>query len=297
MDNQIKTIKEDKISGSLLITQHVLKYVSEILSCQIETKSDLEEIFAEIQSGIKTVVKKHSHMVLLRKTGNNFLIYFKRMITSGKDRKEILGQALGRLEHMKTEMTENVKKITHAGSRIIANSNKIMTISNSTLVKEILLTAEAQKRKFEVFCLKSHPADEGIELARTLAERGIKTTIIADAEMGLFMPEMNLVIIGADRIYGEGFVNKSGTLPLCITAKNFNIPVYLAAETTKILHESERSIKQNEENSDEICTIKHENISVRNIYYEKIPLKFIHKIICENSVFETHEFSKWYLEE
>ena len=102
---------------------------------------------------------------------------------------------------------------------------------------------------------------------------------------------------GADRIYEDGFVNKAGTLPLCLTAKHFNVPVYLAAETTKILSLSERAIKNPEFPSEEIYKPKSKNLTVKNFYFEKIPLNLTQKVICENSLFETHEFINWYLKE
>ncbi|RQV95189.1 MAG: hypothetical protein EH224_08150 [Calditrichaeota bacterium] len=292
----IDTIEQDRQSGSNAITQNALEYLKNRLNEELENSTELDQIFDDLQSNVKRLLKKHIHMASLRKITNTFFLHFKRILNSDKDRSEILNLAIAKIEQLESDILKNAKKIAQVGSRIIANSNKIMTISNSSMVKELFLTANAQKRKFEVFCLKSHPPDEGLEFAYSLANEGIETTIIADSEMGIFMPDVNLVLVGADRIYEDGFINKSGTLPLCAVAGYFNVPVYLVAETQKILLEVEKSIRFNSEDSSEIFQSKSKNISVRNVYFEKIPLDFIHKVICEEGVFEAHEFKKWYLE-
>ena len=125
-------------------------------------------------------------------------------------------------------------------------------------------------------------------------KKGVKVTIVADSQAGSIMDNMNIVLLGADRLYEDGFVNKSGTLAVCLLAKHFNVPVYLAVETIKILKESERSIKPVERDPAEVYK-GNKNIDVYNSYYEKIPLKLVDKVICEEGVFETTDFLSWYL--
>jgi len=293
----IENILNDNQSGSFTITLDTLNLYSSILE---ESKNDsraIGDLYKQLQSISKSLIKQQPNMVLLRKSSTNFLLYFKRLINSDKAAEEIYETLENRLDSIIRGLNENMDKIAQSGARIIANTNKIMTYSNSTLVRKILLTAHSQKRKFEVFCLKSHPPDEGVAIAEFLSGHGIKTTLIADSEVGIFMPEMNLVLVGADRLFDEGFVNKAGTLPLCLTARSFNIPVYLAAETSKILPEEDRAIKNLEYPGDEIYNGPGKNLIVKNIYYEKIPLNLVHKIVCEDSVFEMHEFVNWYLKE
>ena len=297
MSVDIDIILNDNQSGSVTLTLNTLKLYREYLNEMVSASKNLDDIFNKFQDVSKKIMKKQPNMVLLRKSTNTILIYFKRLVKSNKETEQIIKAVEKKIQSIEQEIDTRIKKIGSTGSKIIAPTNKIMTISNSTLVKKIFETANNHKRKFEVYCCKSHPPDEGISLAEALNKMGIKTTIISDSQMGVFMPDMNLVLIGADRIYDNGFVNKAGTLALCLIAKYYNIPVYLAADTTKILPESERIIKLTSQNKKEVYSGGRKNIFIENVYYEKVPIDVIHKVICEDSVFDTIDFINWYLKE
>lgn len=297
MSSDINKILNDNRSGSLTITKMALDLYRSIFKEAKSGSDDLETIYKNLQNASRTLIKHQPNMVLLRRTSNNLLIYFKRLLKSDKEPAYILDTVEKKINLIEQDIDSRVDKIAHDGSRLITNFNKVMTFSNSTVVKKLILAAAAQKKRFEVYCLKSHPPDEGVDLAEFLTDKGIKTTLISDAEAGVFMSDMNMVMLGADRLFENGFVNKTGTLPLCLTAKFFSIPVYLAVETAKILSESERAIKQTPQQNSEIYQGKKKKLSVKNIYFEKIPLDFVHKVISDEGVFETDEFINWYLKE
>ncbi|MBD3225681.1 MAG: hypothetical protein GF313_13210 [Caldithrix sp.] len=295
--NKLDELLNDNQSGSHIINEISLKLLSEQLEELQPQTDDLETLYKSVQATSKSILKQHPTMTLIRKSHNSFFNYFKRLLKTDKEDADVLQSLQEKIEQIIDELAHKRKKIITTGSRIIANSNKVMTISNSNLVKDIISKAQYQKRRFEVYSLISQPPGEGIQLARECDQNGIRTTVIADSQMGVFMEEMNLVIIGADRIYEDGFINKSGTLPLCLVANHYNVPVYLVSETDKILLESQRSIKQKQQNTREVFIPDSGNIHVDNFYFERIPLSCIHKVICEDGAFETFEFIDWYLKE
>ena len=294
MSLDISDILNDNRSGSFTITTNSLKRYLDYIKEEMATDTSLDVIFENIQDAAKDLVKSQPNMALIRRTNYAFVAYFKRFLKSDKSRKEILKMMLDKLQSTQKEMDDNLKTIAESGSRLITNFNKVLTYSSSTIVRHILDNAEKFKRKYELFCLKSDPPNEGIELAETMNKKGVKVTIVADSQAGSIMDNMNIVLLGADRLYEDGFVNKSGTLAVCLLAKHFNVPVYLAVETIKILKESERSIKPVERDPAEVYK-GNKNIDVYNSYYEKIPLRLVDKVICEEGVFETTDFLSWYL--
>jgi translation initiation factor 2B subunit (eIF-2B alpha/beta/delta family) len=296
MSLDISEILGDNTSGSFTITRNSLTKYIEYLKGETDSKTDLESLFEEIQNAAKELVKSQPNMALIRRTNYSFVSYFKRFLKSEKSRKDVIKMMIAKLQETEKELNENLKAISEYGSRLITNFNKILTFSSSTMVRQIFEKADDFKRKFEVYCLKSDPPLEGVMLAEHLSKRDIKTTIVADSQAGAVMNDMNMVLVGADRLYENGFVNKAGTLAVCLLARHYNVPVYLAVETIKILKESERSIKQVEGDKAEVYTGK-KNIDVYNGYYEKIPLDLVNKVICEEGVFETSDFLSWYLGE
>jgi translation initiation factor 2B subunit (eIF-2B alpha/beta/delta family) len=297
MQNEINSILQENHAGSVIIARRALQLYLKLVRESAGRKEYPDQLYQTLQETSKVLIKGQPNMALIRRNANNLLLYLKRLIRSTKDFDEVFEAAQNKIRSIEAEIEHNIERIAQFGAKVIAPMNKIMTISNSTMVQHVFLTAEAQKRRFEVFCLKSHPPDEGIDLAEFLAGRGLAVTLIADAEMASFIPHMNLVMIGADRLVADGFVNKSGSLPLCLTARYFNIPVYMACETAKILSEKERSIKFHPRNASEVYQGNSPGLAVQNIYYEKIPLNLVHKIICEEGVFETKEFINWHLKE
>jgi len=296
MSLDISDILSDNTSGSFTITSNSLTKYIEYLKKEKDNNTDLEILFENIQNAAKDLVKSQPNMALIRRTNYSFVSYFKRFLKSDKSRKEVIKMMISKLQATEKELNGNLKTIAEYGSRLITNFNKILTFSSSTIVMHIFKNADNFKRKFEIFCLKSDPPQEGVQLAELMSKRGIKTTIVADSQAGVVMDDMNIVLLGADRLYENGFVNKAGTLAVCLLAKQFNIPVYLAVETIKILKESERSIKQVERHPAEVYS-GDKNIDVYNGYYEKIPLDLVNKVICEEGVFETSDFLSWFLGE
>lgn len=296
MNLDIKDLLDDNKSGSYTITANTLNLFKKYILIQKKSEIDIDTVFGEVHSAVKILLRHQPNMVLLRKSCNSVVSHFKRILKTSRERCELLDAVEKRIEAILQELESNVENISLNGAKIITNFNKIMTISNSTIVNFVLKKADSQKRKFELYCLKSSPPTEGVLFAENMNKCGIKTTLVPDSQAGIVLSDMNMVLIGADRLYEGGFVNKSGTLALCLLARHYNVPVYLAVETLKILKESEHSIKQTDGDPNEVYNSKN-GISVINRYYEKIPLNLVSKVISEEGVFETPEFTSWYLGE
>lgn len=297
MANLHKQILEDNVSGSLTITLHTLQVFGKYLDACQHQSSTPAKCYQDLQNVSKEILKSQPNMVALRRNVYNFLSHYKRQLANKSSAEQIYLSCRQKLEQLQANLHSNLDKIAALGSKLIVNSNRIMTISHSTAVRTLLTQAQQAKKRFRVFALKSHPPDEGVVMAEYLTAQKIKTTLISDAEMGLFMKDMNMVLVGADRVYGDGFVNKTGTLPLLLTASHFNVPVYLVFDTGKILSEQDRAVKFVERSLDEIYDDREngKELQVRNYYFERIPLDLVTKIICEEGVYNTAEFVDWYL--
>jgi translation initiation factor 2B subunit (eIF-2B alpha/beta/delta family) len=221
----------------------------------------------------------------------------KRLLKSQKSIEDIKKASQSKIEEILKVAESKKKKIGNIGAKLIFNHSKILTISSSSLIKEIFSSAHQLKRKFTVYCLESRPNNEGHALASFLAKKGIPSVLTTDAMMGQVLGEVNMVLSGADRLYESGFVNKTGTLPLAIVSKTYQIPFYIAAETDKILKEIDRSLRFYPQDPKEVYNSKQKNLTISNLYFEAITFDYVSKIICEDGVFDTNEFVNWYLED
>lgn len=70
-----------------------------------------------------------------------------------------------------------------------------------------------------------------------LMEAGIPCTPILDSAVGLVMPTVNTVLVGAEGVFESGgILNSLGTSTLAMTAKACNKPFYVCAETCVPVH-------------------------------------------------------------
>jgi methylthioribose-1-phosphate isomerase len=109
---------------------------------------------------------------------------------------------------------------------------------------------EAQKRGIDVHVWvdETRPRNQGASLtAWELTQSGIKHTIIADNTGGHLMQHgmVDMVIVGADRVSANGDVaNKIGTYLKALSAKDNNIPFYVAIPASTFDFEIKDGIKE-----------------------------------------------------
>lgn len=130
-------------------------------------------------------------------------------------------------------------KIGSLGAGLIKDGDKIMVHCNAGALATsgigtalgILYTAKKMGKKFSVYSCETRPLLQGARLTTwELTKNGIETYAICDNMAATFMPEMDLVIVGADRIARNGdTANKIGTRGLAIIARYYRVPFYVAA--------------------------------------------------------------------
>ncbi len=295
MGKAVDLIKNDNFSGSFKLSQKSLLVLSDFLQESKEkTPEKLVDAFGKFA---KEIIKSQPNMVAIRKKVTGIVYHTKRLLKAGKSVEEIKLASEIKIENVVNASEQNRKKIGSIGAKLVLNNSKVLTISASSLVKGIFIAAHKMNRKFTVYCLESRPQNEGHVLAEELSKEGIACVLITDAMMGQALQDVNMIITGADRISESGFVNKSGTLPLAIASKTFQVPLFLAAETDKILKEIDRSIRFYPQDPAEIYSGKNKMLTVSNYYFESISFDYVSKVICEDGVFDTNEYITWYLKD
>lgn len=193
---------------------------------------------------------------------------------------QVTCQFLERLECSK-------QKIASIGSKRISNNSKVLTHCHSSTVTNMLRKANLEGKTFEVICTESRPVFQGRITAKEMLEYGIKTTLIVDSAVRLFMNEIDLVVVGADAITSEGnVINKIGTSMVALAAKEARTPFYVVSELLKfdpltILGDYERI---EERNPKEVWSNHPSGLFVRNPAFDVTRREFIHGIISEEGV-------------
>jgi methylthioribose-1-phosphate isomerase len=139
------------------------------------------------------------------------------------------------------------EEIGRHGAKLIRNGMKILTHCNAGWLAFVdigtatapMYAAQAQGKKFHVFCDETRPRSQGATLtAWELAQQKISHQIIADNAAGHLMQrgEIDLVIVGSDRTLGRTgeVANKIGTYTKAVLAARHGIPFYVAIPLSTI---------------------------------------------------------------
>jgi len=163
---------------------------------------------------------------------------------------------------------------------LLKQKNKIITLSRSGTVLEVLKLLHQNNRKLKVVVCESRPKLEGRLMSKELAKFGVVTELITDAMMSLYFPKADAALIGADMILkNKNVVNKVGSKSLSLLCNEYKKPFYVV--TTKSKGSRKSIFKQKRENSEEVLIKSIKNLTVTNIYFEEVERKYITKIITE----------------
>jgi len=138
------------------------------------------------------------------------------------------------MAHEEIFQNENAAELVSRNLRdIIAEKNRILTHSYSSTVKRAIELCP--NRELHVYVTESAPAFEGRALSHDLAELGFNSIVLPDTAASAFPFQFDAVVLGADSVLNDGsIVNKIGTKIIARTAQQFQIPVYIAAESSKL---------------------------------------------------------------
>jgi methylthioribose-1-phosphate isomerase len=166
---------------------------------------------------------------------------------AGKTVAERQALALAAAEEFADEDVRHCEAIGRHGVKLIRNGMKVLTHCNAGWLAFVdigsatapMYAAQAQGKKFHVFCDETRPRSQGATLtAWELAQQKISHQIIADNAAGHLMQrgEIDLVIVGSDRTLGRTgeVTNKIGTYTKAVLAKRHGIPFYVAIPLSTI---------------------------------------------------------------
>jgi translation initiation factor 2B subunit (eIF-2B alpha/beta/delta family) len=176
---------------------------------------------------------------------------------------------------------------------LVRQRSIVLTYSNSTAVRLALWRAMAGGKTFVVTCSESRPMNEGVALARFLAERGVPVCLVVDAGLSDWLGIADLVLVGADAVFSRGIVNKIGTEPLLQTARRLGVPAYVLADSSKWLPDRlARLWRARPESPAEITALRHPNLVIHNRYFDRSPLNLVTGIVWEGGVARPSEIHR-----
>jgi len=275
MDKLLEDIKNLKIQGASNIAISGLLYIKKII--ERSGSKNRKEFEIELMKKIDELRNVRPTEPALFNVLASVLTELERMKTSDADtiKKYILRLCDGKIKEIKS-MVEMVSKIA---SKEIKNGDTIMTHCHSNTVVSAFKRAKYDGKNFRVIVTETRPLFQGLKTAKDLLKIGVETIYCVDSAIGYMMKEVNKVFVGCDAILYDGsIVNKIGTFPIAIVAKQFVKPFYVIGETIKITEKIELEHRSPKEIVD---PKKLPGAKILNPAFDITPSEFITAIITE----------------
>ena len=284
-------------------------------------------VLSIIENNDLSFLKKSSEeLIASRPTAINLKWAVDRMMKklSGVNDKDILKIALDEAKAITEEDEKFCKNIGLNGLKIIEDISKkkkdtvnILTHCNAGWLATIdwgtatspIYHAHQKGIKVHVWVDETRPRNQGANLTSyELNEEGISNTVITDNAGGILMQrgQVDMCIVGTDRTLSNGDVcNKIGTYLKALSAKDNNIPFYVALPSSTIDWniKDHKQIPIEERNSEELSHVEgiDENNEIKkvriypqkskslNLAFDVTPAKLVTGLITEKGICEASE--------
>ncbi len=245
--------------------------------------------------------KAADHIKSARPTAVNLAWAVERMKRKIKDTKNLYDELLKEAHRIEEEDKQACLRMGELGANLIQDGINIMVHCNAGALATsgigtalgVLYTAKARGKRFTVYSCETRPLLQGARLTSwELTKNGIETFTICDNMAATYMPQMNCVLVGADRIARNGdTANKIGTCGLSILAQYYKVPFYVVApiSTFDFSIKSGKDIPIEIRCDDEIRKFNTKNIvaeraKVCNPAFDVTPAGLITSIITEKGI-------------
>lgn len=177
------------------------------------------------------------------------------------------------------ELEINLDSMGKYGAALIKDRDVVMTHCHSHSVVEVFRQAKTQGKKFEVIVTESRPVRQGLLTARDLLKLKIPVIYAVDSAAGALMKKATKVMVGMDALLPDGsIVNKIGTFPIALIARQFGRPFYVVGGTIKY---TERIELEDRDPKEVIDPKKLKGAKVENPAFDVTPSEFITSVVTE----------------
>ena len=258
LNDFVNKIKSLEIQGAKEIAIESLKFLRK-LSKEKGFGKDFDNAANKIEKSRPTAVVLHNCLEILRNNKNPDAI-----------------------TKLLNKLNQSTKEIAKRGSSLIKENYKIMTHCHSGEALAVIKQAWKEGKKITVYATETEPKHQGIKTARELAELKIPVILIIDAAVEFFIKDVDAVIVGCDAFRKEGIVNKIGTYPIAVVAKEHHKPFYVVGNTLKL--DKRKKLIIEERNPHEIYREHMKTLEIKNPAFDITPWKFVSRVVTEKGI-------------
>lgn len=264
----LEKVSNDRISGSSEIFTELL----EGLQTALAKKPTVQE-WKDFSDGLSKVKRS---MAPLQNVAGSVRVLLNAQIPDDQFNGFVRGFLTDLRERERVAPEKIAKNLVKA-----YHPEKVLTVSYSGTVLNAL---ESLPKDAQISVAESLPMGEGVLTCGKLREKGYDATLFRDSMSASEVEKTDLVLVGADGICPEGVVNKVGTMPLALAAREFKRPFVVLCSTSKLIPVLEMDPVDSEMTVDG-------NV-VREALFEITPLELVTAVITDEGPLSGEEMKK-----
>ena len=202
---------------------------------------------------------------------------------STDDLEDFRWQAAEAATELVRESRNAVREVASRTREFVGEGKTIITHSFSSTVVEVF--HQLKESGVRAIITESRPLLLGHKLATILSGWSIPTTLISEGQMGLFVRQADIALVGADSLLADGSViNNAGTYLLALAAHDQGVPFHVACESFKWRSAEMGEPVLEEMPATELGAPRLEHVTVANIYFDITPAWLVTGWITEHGV-------------
>ena len=167
-------------------------------------------------------------------------------------------------------------------STVDIKNKTVLLHSQSSAVITLFDRLKEKTSGINIIQTESRPMYEGRQQAEKLAGMGFPVKLVTDTGFSPLITNIDIAILGADRIYNDAFINKAGSYAIALLCREHNIPLYILADSRKFIDRpSSGSHPEKEKPREEVWSAPPPGVTPVNLYLEPIPRSLVTKFITE----------------
>lgn len=232
----LRNIKNMKIKGASEIAKYALESIRKDSRKIFKISRDEKEFLSNFEI-IKEMLLNTRPTAVALPNALRFVEYRLKLKSKNNTvtKKELYDEMILAIDEFLNRIKKSKKEIARNFSELFDSRVSIMTHCHSSVMVEVIKKLHKDKKLKEVYVTETRPLYQGYITVRELREFGANVKLIVDSASGLFMKNVDLILVGADAIALNGdLVNKIGTYPIAVVAKEENKKFFVTAESYKI---------------------------------------------------------------
>jgi ribose 1,5-bisphosphate isomerase len=199
----------------------------------------------------------------------------------------------GLVQEMNRYVEASERAIEAIGSyaeELVPDGATVLYHSYSGSLLALLSNAAVRRTGLTIAFTESRPYRESRRIAAALAETGVRLEAFSDAAMAVAVERADLVVVGADALFVDGsFANKVGSLPLALSCRHAETPLFVATELAKLFPGDPAEIGMEQRPPSELADDDWElwatgRVRAENQFFERVPAALVTCYVTEHGL-------------